>query len=72
MISLMMVLAPHEDEKALPMARLAALKLLVSVDAFVDLELLATTLADKHIATVLQNFVLVRRWQRNKTLAIDI
>ena len=39
-------------------------KFLVSVDAVVGL---ATTLADKHMATVLQNYVLVRRLQRLKT-----
>ena len=39
-------------------------KLLLSVDAVVGPELLATTLADKHIATVLPNYVLARRLQR--------
>ena len=39
-------------------------KFLVSVDAVVGL---ATTLADKHMAIVLQNYVLVRRLQRLKT-----
>ena len=43
------------------MVRLATHKLLVSVDAVVGLELLATTFADKHMATVLPNYVLVRR-----------
>ena len=60
MISLMVVLAPHgEVAKVLPVVRLATLKFLVSVEAVVGLELLATTLADKHIATVLTNSVLV-------------
>ena len=64
MLSLMLVLAPHgEVAKALPVVRLATHKLIVSVDAVVGIELLATTLADKHMATVLPNFVLVRRWQ---------
>ena len=48
------------------MARLATQKLLVSADAVVDLELLATTLADKHMANLLLNLVLVRHWQRFK------
>ena len=59
MISSMVVLAPHgEVAKALPVVRLATHKLLVTVDAVVGLELLATTLADKHMATVMPNFVL--------------
>ena len=56
MISSMVVIAPHgEVAKALPVARLATHKLLVSVHAIVGLELLATTLADKHKANVLPN-----------------
>ena len=52
-------LASHEEvAKALPVVRLATKKLLVSV---VNLELLATTLGDKHMATVLPNCVLFRR-----------
>ena len=43
------------------MVRIATKKLIVSVDAVVGHELLATTLADKHMATVLPNCVLVRR-----------
>ena len=35
--------------------RLATIKILESVDAVVGLELLAPTLADKHMATVLPN-----------------
>ena len=62
MILSMVVLAQHgEVAKALPVVKLTTHKLLVSVDAVVDLELLATTLADKHMATGLPKFVLVRR-----------
>ena len=58
MISAMVVLAPHgEVAKALPVVRLATYKLLVSVDAVVGVKLLATTLADKHMAIVLPTFV---------------
>ena len=52
--------------------RLATKKLLVSVDTVVGLEFLATTLADKHMATVLPNCVLVRRSQRLESLVTDI
>ena len=73
MISLIVVLAPHgEVAKALPLARLVTHKLIVSVDAIVGLELLATTLADKHMANVLPNLVLVRRWQRLESHVTDI
>ena len=48
-------------QKKLPVVRLATHKLLVIVDAVVCLELLATALANKHLTTVLPNFVLVRR-----------
>ena len=69
----MVVLAPQgEVSKSLPVVRLATHKLLVSVDAVVGPELLARTLADNHIATVLPNFVLVRRWQRLESLVTDI
>ena len=62
-ISSMVVLASHgEVEEVLPVARLAKHKLLVTVHAVVDLELIATTLADKPMATLLPNLVLVRRW----------
>ena len=45
MIASMVVLAPHgEVEKTLPAVRLATHKLIVSVDAVVRVELLATTL----------------------------
>ena len=43
-------------------------QLLGSVDAVVGLELLATTFADKDMATVLPNQVLVRRLQRLESL----
>ena len=47
-------LAPNvEVANALPVMRLATKKLLVSVDAFVGLKLLGTTLADKQMANVL-------------------
>ena len=58
-------LAPHgEVAKVLPVVRLDAKKFFLSFDAVVGLELLATTLADKHMATVLPNYVLVRHSQR--------
>ena len=73
MISSMGVLAPHgEVAKALHVVRLATHKLLVSDDDDVGLELLATTIADKYMATVLPNYVLVRRWQRLESLVTDI
>ena len=53
MISSMVVLATHgEVAKTLPVVRLATHKLIVSVDAVVGVELLASILADKHTATV--------------------
>ena len=52
--------------------RLATHKPLLTVDAVAGLELLATTLADKRVATVLANFVLVLRWQRLESLVTDI
>jgi hypothetical protein len=48
--------------------RLAPQKL----DAVVGVELLATTLADKHMAPVLPNFVLARHLQRLKSFVTDI
>ena len=66
-------LAPHgEVAKALPVVRLATKKLFVSVDDVVGLELLATILADNHLATVLPNYVLVRRSQRLENLVTCI
>ena len=62
MISSMAVLAPHgEVAETLPVVRLSIHKLIVSVDAVVGVELLATTHADKHLATVLPKCLLVRR-----------
>ena len=73
MISSMVALAPNgEVAKALPVVRLATHKLIVSVDAVVGVELLATTLAGKHMATVLLNLVLVRLWQKLKSFVTDI
>ena len=72
MISSMVVLAPQEVAKPLPVVRLATHKLIVSADAVVGVELLATTLKDKHIATVLPNFVLARHLQRLESLVTDI
>ena len=69
----MVVLALHEKVvKVLSVVRLATHKLLKSVDAAVGLELLATTLADKHTVTVLPNFVLVRHWQRLERLVTTL
>ena len=66
----MVVLAPHgEVAKTLPAVRLATHKLIVSVDAVVGVELLATTLAGKHMATVLQNFVLAMHFKVLKALS---
>ena len=54
-------LAQHgEVAKALPLVRLATNNLFVLFDSVVGLELLAKTLSDKHMATVLTNCVLVR------------
>ena len=73
MISSIVVLAPYgEVPKNLPAVRLATHKLIVSLDAVVGVELLATTLAGKHIATVLQNFVLPRHLQRFNSFVSDI
>ena len=46
--------------------------LIVTVDANVGVELLSTTLADKHMANVLPNYVLVMHWQRLEILVTDI
>ena len=61
--------SPLALAKALPVVRLATKKVLVSVDAIFGIELLATTLADKHMAIVLPNCVLVRRFQNLKALS---
>ena len=50
--------------KTLPVVRLVTHKPIVSVDAVVGVELLVTTLASKHIATVQPNFVLAKHLQR--------
>ena len=69
----MAVLAPHgEVAKTLHVVRLATSKRIVSVDAVVGVELLATTHAGKHMATVLSNFVLVRHLKRLKSFVTDI
>ena len=69
----MVVLAPHgEVAKTLPVVRLTTHKLIVTVDAVVGVELLATTLAGKHIATVLPNFVLAKHLQRLESFVTDI
>ena len=66
-------LAPHgKGAKALPVVRLPTIKLLVPVDAVVGLALLVTTLADKHMAPVLPNCVLVMRSQRLESLVTDL
>ena len=49
---------------AIPVAKLAAHTLLVSLGAVVGLKFIAATLADKHLATVLSSFVLFRRQYR--------
>ena len=73
MISSMVVLAPHgEVAKTLPMVRLATHKLIVYVDAVVEVELLAKTLAGKHIATVLPTVVLAKHLQRLESFVTDI
>ena len=48
-----------EVAKVLPVARLSTHNLLVYVNVVVGLELFVTTLADKHMATVLPILVLV-------------
>ena len=68
-----MVLAQYgEVPKNLPVVRLATHKLIVSVDGVVGVELLATTLAGKHMASVLPNFVLARHLQRLESFVTDI
>ena len=54
------------------MVSLAKHKLVVSVDAIVGVELLATTIAGKHMATVLPNYVLVWHLQRLESFFTDI
>ena len=50
--------------KAFLVVMLATKKLCMSVVAVVGVELIATTLADKHMATVLPTCVMVRRLQK--------
>ena len=72
-ISSMVVLAPHGDvAKTLPVVRLATHKLIMYVYAVVGVELLATILAGKHMATVLPNFVLPRHLQKLESFVTDI
>ena len=62
-------LAPHvKVAKGFLVVCFATKKLLVSVNPVVDLKLLATTLAEKHMATVLSDCVLVRHTQRLESL----
>ena len=42
------------------------------MDAYVGVDLLATTLADEHMANVLPNYVLLMHWQRLEILVTDI
>ena len=58
--------------KTLPVLRLTTHKLIVSVDAVVGVELLATTLAGKDMANVLPNFVLARHLKRLESFVKDI
>ena len=68
------VLAPlGEVAKSLPVVRLARHKLIVSVDAVLLVELLATKIAGKHIATVLLIFFLLAKYlQRLESFFTDI
>ena len=69
----MVILAPlGEVAKTLPVVSLATHNLIVSVDAVVGDELLATTLAGKHNTTVLPNFVLAKHLQRLESFVTDI
>ena len=73
LLNAMVVLAPHREvAKTLHVVRLTTHKLIVSVDAVVGVELLATTLAGKNMATVLPNFVLARHLQRLESFVTDI
>ena len=63
---------PTRSGKNSSFSELATHKLIVSVDAVVGVELLATTLAGKNIAKVLSNFVLARHLQRLESLVTDI
>ena len=54
------------------LVRLTTLKLIVSYDAVVSVELLATTLAGEHMVTDLPNFVLARHLHRPESFVTDI
>ena len=58
-------------KKTLPVVRLATHKFIVTADA-VGVELLATTLAGKNMATALPNFVLARHLQRLESFVTGI
>ena len=60
------------SDKTLPVVRIATHKHIVSVDAVVGVELLATILAGKHIATVLPNFVMAKHLQRLESFVTAI
>ena len=69
----MVVLAQHgEFAQSFPVVRLATHNLLLYVDAVVWVDLLATNLSDKHMATQLSNSVLVRRCSRLESLVTDV
>ena len=68
----MVVIAPHGEVAKTPVVKIATHKLIVSVDAVVGVELLATTLAGKSMATVLPNFVMARHLQRLESFVTDI
>ena len=69
----MVVLAPlREVAKTLPVVMLATHRPIVSVDAVVGVELLATILAGKHIATALPKFVLAKHLQRLESFVTAI
>ena len=69
----MVVLSPYgEVAKTLLVVRLATHKLIVSVDAVFEVELVATNLAGKHMAHVLPNSVLARHLQSLESFVTDI
>ena len=73
LLNAMVVLAPLGEVAKTPhVMRLTTHKLIVSVYAVVEVELLATTLAVKNMATVLPNFVLARHLQRLERFVTDI
>ena len=73
MISSMVILAPQgEVEKTFPVVSRATHKLIVSLDAVVGVELLATTLAGRPMATMLPNCVLARHLKILESFVTDI